>query len=125
LVALADRPLFRITLPSKLQPILACGQPILTYAPGDAARVVREAGAGYVCPPGDPRRLAEVMRQAYETPRDRLHAMGCAGRDYYWSHLSELVNSTRLAALIGRAARHRSPADDACQPMTVGGSDET
>jgi glycosyltransferase involved in cell wall biosynthesis len=105
LVSLADRPLFRITLPSKVQSILACGQPVLCSAAGDAARVIAEAGAGLVAPPGDPVMLAQVLREAHRMPRTRLRDMGEAGRDYYRSTLSEEVNAGALASLLGSAAR--------------------
>ncbi|TCB95929.1 glycosyltransferase WbuB [Micromonospora zingiberis] len=104
LVSLADDPLFRITLPSKLQALLACGQPILVCAPGDAARIVTEAGAGFTAPPEDPVRLAEVLRQGLQTPRPQLRAMGRAGHDYYHLHMSEAANTRLLADVITTAA---------------------
>lgn len=104
LVCLADQALFHITLPSKVQSILACGLPVLACAPGDAARVVTAAGAGLACAPGDPVRLAETLRQAVDMPRDSLREMGRAGHDYYHSRLSERINAGRLAELLRSAA---------------------
>ncbi|WP_433392434.1 glycosyltransferase family 4 protein [Micromonospora sp. KLBMP9576] len=105
LVSLADDPLFRITLPSKVQSILACGQPVLACAPGDAARVVRHAGAGFDVAPGDPASLAAVLRQARQMPRSRLRAMGRVGRHHYLTHMSEATNVRVLADLLTDAAR--------------------
>ncbi|KXK59498.1 hypothetical protein AWW66_23885 [Micromonospora rosaria] len=107
LVSLADQDLFRVTLPSKVQSILACAQPVLTCAPGDAAHVVHEAGAGFSSPPGDPVALAARIREAAALPRQRLREMGAAGRAYYLDHLSEEINSRRLADLVRRAADGR------------------
>ncbi|MEU4552298.1 glycosyltransferase family 4 protein [Micromonospora violae] len=108
LVALADEELFRFTLPSKVQSILACAQPILTCAPGDAARVAHEAGAGFSSPPGDPHQLAKTLRQAAELPRAELRAMGQAGHAYYRSRLSEEINARALADIVrASAGRHR------------------
>ncbi|NJP32594.1 glycosyltransferase family 4 protein [Micromonospora thermarum] len=110
MVSLADEPLFRITLPGKVQAILACGQPVLVCAPGDAARIVTDAGAGFAAPPGDPVGLAEVIRQARATPAHRLRAMGDAGRRHYLLHMSEATNAQVLADLLARAARRRGSA---------------
>ncbi|WP_334564149.1 glycosyltransferase family 4 protein [Micromonospora sp. CPCC 205561] len=107
LVSLADQELFRVTLPSKVQSILACAQPILTCAPGDAARVVHEAGAGFSSPPGDSSELAHAIRRAAAVPRPRLRAMGDAGREYYLTHLGEAANAGTLADLLRGAANRR------------------
>jgi glycosyltransferase involved in cell wall biosynthesis len=105
LVSLADERLFHITLPSKVQTILACGQPVLSCAPGDASRVVRDAGAGFVCAPGNHEALAATIRQAYHTPRARLKDMGLAGHAYYSATMSEAINARRLADLLIDAAK--------------------
>jgi glycosyltransferase involved in cell wall biosynthesis len=108
LVSLADEGLFRITVPSKVQSILACGCPVLSCAPGDAARMVDEAGAGLTCPPGDPVALARAVRRAHDMPRERLRAMGRAARAYYESTLSEAINARTLANLLRAAAGERN-----------------
>lgn len=105
LVTLTDEALFRITMPSKVQAILACGLPVLCCAPGDAAQVVRDAGAGFTSPPGDPLRLAQAIRLAHGTPRHRLRSLGRAGHDYYRTTMSEAINSQVLADLLTAAAR--------------------
>ncbi|MFI0794541.1 glycosyltransferase family 4 protein [Micromonospora rubida] len=105
LISLADEPLFRITLPSKTQSILACGQPMLACAPGDVARIAHDAEAGFSAPPGDAEALAAVIRSARATPRHRLRAMGEAGRQYYLTHMSEASNAPVIADLLSQAAR--------------------
>jgi glycosyltransferase involved in cell wall biosynthesis len=110
LVSLADRDLFRITLPSKVQSILACGNPILVCAPGDAARVVQDAEAGLTAPPGDPAALARVIRRACSIPREQLRAMGRAGLRYYGTTQCEAINACALADLLRGAAATRKGA---------------
>ncbi|BFU42435.1 glycosyltransferase family 4 protein [Krasilnikovia sp. MM14-A1004] len=107
LVALADQPLFDITIPSKIQSIMACGQPILFSGSGDAATIVRESGAGLTCEPGDPAALAETIRTAYRIPQDDRNRMGDRGHRYYHEHLSEARNAQTLADLLVSAARNR------------------
>lgn len=103
-VSLADTELFRITLPSKVQAILACGEPILACAPGDVAALVDAAGAGLVSPPGDPVALAGAIRRARATPSEQLARMGASGRDFYTQFLSERANATVLGDLLRSAA---------------------
>ncbi|GGM45931.1 glycosyltransferase WbuB [Micromonospora sonchi] len=109
LVSLAAEPLFRITLPSKVQALLACGLPMLVCAPGDAARIVTAAGAGFAAPPEDPVGLAEVIRQARALPRAQLRAMGRSGHEHYHTYMSEDVNAKILADVLTAAARSGGP----------------
>jgi glycosyltransferase involved in cell wall biosynthesis len=61
LVSLSDDPVFALTVPAKLQAYLACGRPILAMLDGEGARVVQEARAGIVCPPGNGAALAQSV----------------------------------------------------------------
>ncbi len=54
--------LFDMTLPAKLQSYMACGTPILAAAGGESARVVNEAGCGFVCEQ-DANKLADCVRK--------------------------------------------------------------
>lgn len=104
LVSLADQGLFRITMPSKVQSIMACAQPVLLCAAGDAAKAVDSAGAGLICPPEDPAALAAALRRASVIPTSELRAMGRRGFDYYQAHMSEAVGSGALADALTAAA---------------------
>jgi glycosyltransferase involved in cell wall biosynthesis len=105
LVSLADHDLFRVTLPGKVQSILACGQPVLVCAPGDAAQIVQAAGAGLTVPPGDSSALANSIRRAHSMPREQLRKMGRAGLHYYGTTLSEAINARSLADMLQGGAR--------------------
>jgi len=88
LVHLKDDPLFRITIPSKVQAYLAVGRPILVGVRGDAADLVRMAGAGVDFLPENPRSLSEAVEKLYRMPRPLLDEMGDRGRRYYREKLS-------------------------------------
>lgn len=88
LVHLKDAPLFRITIPSKIQAYLAVGRPILAGVRGDAAELVRLAGAGVDFQPENPESLSEAVEKLYRMPRARLEEMGNNGRRYYREKLS-------------------------------------
>jgi colanic acid biosynthesis glycosyl transferase WcaI len=79
LVHLKDDPLFKITIPHKILSYLAVGKPILAALAGDAADAVTEAGAGIVCPPGDPQALASVVQRFHSMDDLERRKMGECG----------------------------------------------
>lgn len=83
LVHLKDDPLFRITIPSKIQAYLAVGRAVLVGVRGDAADLVRAAGAGIDCQPENPESISEAVEKLYRMPRALLDEMGDRGRRYY------------------------------------------
>ena len=88
LVHLRNDPLFTITIPSKTQAYLAAGRPVLMAVRGDAATLVRDAGAGICLNPEDPEALASAVCELANLTPDSLMAMGARGRAYYDAHLS-------------------------------------
>jgi lipopolysaccharide/colanic/teichoic acid biosynthesis glycosyltransferase len=105
LVHLKDRPLFRITIPSKTQAYLAAGKPILMGVRGDAADLVERAGSGIVCEPGNPQSIAEAVRQLVNTGKERLAEMGRAGRAFYERELSVSVGVEKFDRVLKMAAQ--------------------
>jgi glycosyltransferase involved in cell wall biosynthesis len=103
LVSLKDLPLFRATLPSKIQAVLACGRPLVGAVAGDAARIIEESGAGTAVPPGDASALAGALRRLHDLGAEHRNAMGRAGRQYYLDRFSARVGSTALANLVSEA----------------------
>ncbi len=88
LVHLRDDPLFAVTIPSKTQAYLAAGRPIVMAVRGDAADLVKQAGAGVFAEPDNPESIAEAVRKLAEmTPVDR-ERIGRAGRAFYERELA-------------------------------------
>lgn len=112
LVHLKRDPLFEITIPSKVAAYLACGRPILCNVLGDAADVVRDAGAGLLCPPQDPAALAAAVLEFYQMPRCAREAMGQSGRRAYLATYTRHELVSRYEALLAAAAASRSQAAD-------------
>ena len=104
LVCLKDDPLFHLTMPSKIQAILATGRPMITCAPGDVARLTELSGAGWTVPAGDAEGLAAALLAASQLDRDELEGMGARGRAYYEQCLAADVGSQLLEAALERAA---------------------
>lgn len=79
-VSLRDRPIFDGALPTKLFEVLAAGRPAIVAARGEAAALVRDAGAGLAVAPEDPHALAAAFRQLHAAPPHEAAAMGERGR---------------------------------------------
>jgi glycosyltransferase involved in cell wall biosynthesis len=105
LVSLTADPLFEITIPSKLQAVMAEGHPVLAVAGGDVADLVKNAGAGCVAAPGDPRQVARAISDMYAVGTAGRAAMGRRGQALYRSEMAEAEGSARLLDVLQRAAR--------------------
>jgi glycosyltransferase involved in cell wall biosynthesis len=88
LVHLRDHPLFRITIPSKTQAYLFAGRPIIMAVRGDAADLVKAAGAGVLANPEDPESIADAALSLAAMPAAQHEALGRNGAEYYRRHLS-------------------------------------
>jgi glycosyltransferase involved in cell wall biosynthesis len=80
LVTLRDTPLLAACVPAKIFEYLAAGRPVIGAVTGEAARVLREAGA-VVVPPGDSAALASAIAGLSADPRERA-VMATRGRAY-------------------------------------------
>ncbi len=108
LVQLRNDPLYHMTIPSKTLAYMACGRPILCAVPGDGADVVRQAGAGLICPLEDPAALAQAVRDLHAMPADQREAMGQAGRQAFLANYTRAVLVDHYEALFQEiAARNR------------------
>ena len=88
LVTLADKGIFRLTIPSKVQAYLAAGRPILACLNGEGANLVVTSGAGLAVPAEDAKALAEAVLRLYRMSSHELEVMGAKGRLYYAQHFS-------------------------------------
>jgi len=96
LVTLKKDSIFSITVPGKIQSYMACGRAIVAALDGEGARVIRESGAGLLCPPEDADALANIILSMYRMPRLNREAMGRKGREYCESHFQREVLIDRL-----------------------------
>ena len=86
LVSLQDRPIFSMTIPSKVQAYLASGRPIVGMIGGEGAEVIKHSQSGFVCQPGDYKNLAQLILKLSDMPREMLLQMGKDGRNYGQEH---------------------------------------
>lgn len=106
-VSLKDLPLFRGTIPSKIQASLACGAPVVCAVAGDAADLVTRSGGGIVVPPEDAGALADAFRRIADSSFEDRRAMGQRGRDTYERDLSSSAGGAMLEEMLQTAAKTR------------------
>ncbi|MDF1756314.1 MAG: glycosyltransferase family 4 protein [Verrucomicrobiales bacterium] len=83
IVTLADKPIFSLTVPNKVQAYLAVGKPIIACLNGEGARIVTEAEAGLTAPAEDAAALAAAIIRLYEMDEISRNIMGLNGRRYF------------------------------------------
>lgn len=62
-VSFADKPLFRMTIPAKLQSYMACGMPIIAAVRGETKTIIENARCGLCCDPETSYGLTECIIQ--------------------------------------------------------------
>ena len=108
LVSLGDDPVFALTVPAKVQAYLACGRPILAMLGGEGARVVQEARAGIVCPPGDGAALAQAVLALARMSDVEREQFGANGLSCSRSEFDRATLLARLEQWLAEAA-HTQP----------------
>ncbi|WP_445780249.1 glycosyltransferase family 4 protein [Shewanella sp.] len=88
LVTLADHPIFRLTIPSKINAYMAAGRPIIACLNGAGAEIVKDANAGVTVPAEDASALAQAVKGLYAMQTHERLEMGARGRKYYEEHFS-------------------------------------
>lgn len=104
LVTLRDLPVFRGTIPSKLQGSLSNGVPVITNVPGDVTSIVRESGVGLTASPENPDELAAAFREAYSMSDTSRRQMGKRARELYVRTMSAKVGIDIIESVLKSAA---------------------
>lgn len=103
-VSFANKPLFAMTIPAKLQSYMACGMPILAAAGGETAQVIIDAGCGLICNAGDAEALTDNIKKMIEVSDDTIvqwsnNAKEYADRYYNKMQLMDVMDNLLQASL--------------------------
>lgn len=96
LVTLRRDPIFELTIPSKVQPYMACARPVLAILDGEGARTVEESGGGLASPSEDPEALVANVERLYGMSPEQRAAMGARSREYFEAHFEREMLMERL-----------------------------
>lgn len=103
LVTLQDLPIFRGTIPSKVQNSLNAGVPMITNVAGDVTSIVSDNRLGIVCEPGSIDSLVQAFRSAHAVSPEERASMGQRCRDYY-DELMSLGNGVHAVESVLRSS---------------------
>jgi hypothetical protein len=103
LVPLRNVPLFSTFIPSKIFEYFAAGKAVIGALRGEAAEILRDAGA-LVVEPGDPAALAGAIAEL-AGDADRRAAMGAQARQYVTAHFDRRQLAAQYRAVLARCVR--------------------
>lgn len=118
LVTLKDIPIFRTTVPSKLQASLASGVPVITTVKGDVADLIERYDAGIVAEPENIDALATAFKEALNMPAHVRARMGMNARKLYEEHMSRLAGTSSIISIMDRVSGRGSQQKDLDQTNT-------
>lgn len=108
LVTLKQDEIFTYTIPSKIQTYLAAGRPLIASIDGEGARVIQEAGAGFVSSAEDAVGLANNIETFYWMTLSQREELGQAGRAYFIQHFEMGAQARRLTEILEERINKRS-----------------
>ena len=112
-------PLFEISIPAKIFAYMACQRPVLMASDGDAAEMVKNAGAGISCPAEDPQAMARAVLDLYQMAPGRKLDMGAAGRLAFLEKYSrEVLVQRHEDLLLQVAGKSRTEAPEVQESRT-------
>jgi glycosyltransferase involved in cell wall biosynthesis len=91
--------MYKTVYPNKVFDYMAAGRAILLAIDGVIRQVVEQAAAGIFVPPGNPKLLAEAIREMADHP-EKTRGMGQAGRAYLEKHFNRATLAKKLEALL-------------------------
>jgi colanic acid biosynthesis glycosyl transferase WcaI len=103
LITLKADPVFRLTVPAKLQAYMACGKPILASLDGEGAEIINQSMAGIATPCEDSDALANSVLNLSQLTSSQRATMGRNAREHYdqnfsrdmlFEKIDELLKST-------------------------------
>jgi colanic acid biosynthesis glycosyl transferase WcaI len=101
---LKDEPLFKITIPGKIQAYMASGKPILVAVRGDASELVIKTKSGFACEPDNPAEIAAVAIKFNNLSPGELSQMGDNGKRFYEQELAMSVAAKKFEKIFESVA---------------------
>ena len=105
LITLKADPVFKLTIPNKLQSYLAVGKPIIGSLEGYAANIINESGAGLICKPEDSVGLSKVILDLSSQTDAKLSQMSKNGRRYFKKHFDHDMLADKLILIMSQLVK--------------------
>lgn len=108
-VSLTDDNAGKLTMPSKVQAILACGKPILSTGSGDLSTLVVDEGLGIQSSGSDTTAIGQALVASTSLGRARLTAFGLHGRTVYERRFSVGAAAGAIEAEVAALCDSKGP----------------
>ncbi|MCX5705953.1 MAG: glycosyltransferase family 4 protein [Candidatus Omnitrophica bacterium] len=108
LVTLCKSEIFKLTIPSKLQPYLACARPVIAALEGEGARIIEESRSGFSCRSEDPDALAKLVLKMYHTGEKERQAMGSNAKQYFEKNFEQKMLLNQLDRIMNDLKRREA-----------------
>lgn len=100
LVILSENPIFKMTIPTKLQSYMACGIPILASGDGEMCDIVKHARVGFCAQTGNPAELADCIERFATLDAAQTRQMKANALQYYQKHFNKEKLMNRMDEII-------------------------
>ena len=100
LVHLKDLPIFKITIPSKIQTYLELGKPILAAVNGEALQLVKKSECGYSAIPQNPKSIAKAALKLSKLSIDQMQNINKKSSVFYKKNFSMSNSIKRISRII-------------------------
>ncbi len=109
LVPFAPFPVLQETVPSTIFEVMACERPVLACLDGEGASILRQSNAGLVTRPGQPREIADGIKQLLAMSSDDRRTLGRNDRAFVSQRYSRDSLATWKSLLQWLAEEHARP----------------
>lgn len=99
-ISLIESKVLAKTIPAKLQTYFACAKPIIASIGGESARIINEAKAGLVSPPGDEVKLAINIQTAISMKKEDIGVIEQNAVEYSKTHFNRIMLINQLLSLM-------------------------
>lgn len=87
-MALKDKPIFTLTVPSRIQAYMSAGKPIVAMINGEGANLIAEADCGWAVPAEDSKTLASLFEYLSNLDSQSLYLKGMNGKKFSETHFN-------------------------------------
>ena len=95
--SLTDLPIFKMTLPGKVQSYMSSGKAIIAMIDGESSEIINEANCGFAVGPNDIQGFSKIINRCIALSDDELNELGNNGKNFA---LKEFQFSTQLTKLV-------------------------
>lgn len=99
-LALKDSPIFKLTVPAKLQSYMSSGKPILAMINGEGTDLIKDADCGWSVPAGDYSSLAKLILKLSKEDPEILNQKGQNGKKFSQKYFSFATSIDKLESMM-------------------------